>query len=77
MTHATHQEPRQHRQRDDNIPQVDVTHSAAAEELAITVHLHVPDDYVAPAGIKASIAEAVQSIVFPALEESVQEEQES
>ncbi|MFI5281746.1 MAG: hypothetical protein ACHQ0J_01285 [Candidatus Dormibacterales bacterium] len=46
------------------IPQVDVTHSAAAGQLAIVIHVDVPDSFVEPSGLKAALAAAVEGLVF-------------
>jgi hypothetical protein len=60
-------EPRSaERQRETGVPQVDVAHSAAGEELSIVVHVHVGSNYVLPAGFRGNIASAVQAIVFQA-----------
>jgi hypothetical protein len=75
---STHAEPRPApRQREAGVPQVDITHSTAAEQLAIAVHVDVPANYRVPAGLKANIAEAVQAIVFPGQMPEAEEEQES
>lgn len=51
------------RQRVPQMPQVDLTHSAAAGQLVVTVHVDVPDGFTLPDGFKASIAKAVQGVV--------------
>jgi hypothetical protein len=84
MNQAAHQEPRHTpRQRVDQVVHVDVAHSAAAEQLAITAHVDMrldeaggPARYrpVPPAGLKAAIAAAIQAVIdehmpFPAAEQ--------
>ncbi len=84
MNQAAHQESRSApRQRDGNVPQVDVVHSAAAGQLVITVHVNTEVAQergnpltrpVPPAGFKAAIASAIEAVVdehmpFPAAQQ--------
>jgi len=62
---ASHAEPRPaQRERLAGVPHVDIVHSAAAEQLVITVHVDVPSDYVLPDGFKEFVASAIDTLAF-------------